>query len=579
MIMVNSAAGIIKINTLPVKLTDRLTDMDEHDTLSKGGQLAKKRFFMYDLLIRHAQIVDGTGGPAFAGDVALAGERIAAVGAHLEGEASAVLEAGGLVVAPGFIDAHTHDDLEVTRRGVVQAKVQQGITTLVLGNCGFGIAPMAPQYMPAMQRYAAAVLGEEEQPWNWATLGAWLDALATQPLGQHVRTLLGHTALRVAAMGFEARPATSQEIMTQETLLAEAMQAGAAGLSLGLMYVPGMYTPASELERLARVVGRSGGVVTVHMRGEGDQMLASLDEMLELAARAEVAVHISHLKIIGRRNWGTIEQALERITQARARGLAITADMYPYTAGSTTITQILPPWLQEGGLEQMLGSLRDPAIQRRVSRDFARGLPGWENQVEMLGWESIVLSSLPQAQNRALEGLNMVEAAAHLGMTPDEALLHLILAEAGRITIVVFSMDQHDVDQVVQAPFAMIGSDGLPTRSGRPHPRLYGTFPRYLQRYVRERKSLTLAEAIHKITAFPAARFGIAERGTITPGKIADLVLFDPERISDLATYQEPQVYPHGLTAVIVAGQPVVLHGQFQAARPGQVLTTPVRSR
>lgn len=540
---------------------------------------------MYDLLIRNAQIVDGTGGPAFEGDLALVDRRIVAVGTHLEGEAHTLLEAEGLVVAPGFIDAHTHDDLAVTRQGVVEAKVQQGITSLVLGNCGFGVAPMEAQSMRTMQRYAAAVLGEDELPWSWPTLGAWLETLSRQTLGQHVRALLGHTALRVAVMGFEARPATPEELTTQEKLLAEAMQAGAAGLSLGLMYAPGMYTPASELERLACVVARYGGVVTAHMRGEGDHMLASLDEMLDLAERTGVAVHISHLKIIGRRNWGKIEQALEKIAGARARGLSITVDMYPYTAGSTTITQLLPPWLQEGGLEHMLSSLRDPATRRRASQDFARtpresgALPGWENQVELLGWERIVLSSLQEEQNRGLEGLNMAEAAACLGMAPDEALFHLILSEAGRITIVVFSMDQHDVDQVIQAPFAMIGSDGLPTRSGIPHPRLYGTFPRYLQRYVRERKSLSLPEAIHKITALPAARFGLPERGTIAPGQIADLVLFDPERLSDRATYQEPQIYPAGLAAVIVAGQPVVLHGQLQAARPGQVVNTPGRGQ
>ncbi|HXR65722.1 MAG TPA: amidohydrolase family protein, partial [Ktedonobacteraceae bacterium] len=355
-------------------------------------------------------------------------------------------------------------------------------------------------------------------------------------------------------------------------LVAEAMQVGAAGLSLGLMYVPGMYTPTAELVRLARVVGRYGGVVTAHMRGEGDQMLASLDEMLSLAQEAEVAVHISHLKVIGRRNWGSIDQALERIVNARARGLAVTVDMYPYTAGSTTMTQLLPPWLQEGGLDRMLSSLRDPALRRRVSQDFANGLPGWENQIDMLGWERIVLASVQGNANRSLEGLNMVEAAERLGLAPDEACMRLLLEEAGRITIVVFSMDERDVDQVVQSPFAMIGSDGLPLHSGRPHPRLYGTFPRYLQRYVRELKSLSLPAAIHKITALPAARFGMTERGLIAPEKIADLVIFDPELISERSTYNEPQVYPHGIAAVIVAGQPVVLHGQLQPVLPGHML-------
>lgn len=528
---------------------------------------------MYDLLIRNAQLVDGTGGPVVAGELGIIGERIVAVGARLEGEAGAVFDAGGQVVTPGFIDAHTHDDLVVTRQGIAEPKVQQGITTLVVGNCGFGMAPVVPEHTRDIQNYAAAVLGEDKQPWDWPTLGAWLEMLRARSLGQHTRALLGHTTLRVAAMGFAPRPATEQEVLTQEKLVAEAMQAGAAGLSLGLMYVPGMYTPAAELVRLARVVGRYSGVVTSHMRGEGDQMLSSLDEMLALAEQAEVAVHISHLKVIGRRNWGSIERALERIAQARARGLSVTVDMYPYTAGSTTMTQLLPPWILEGGIEQTLSRLRDPAVRRRVSQDFAHGLPGWENQVEMLGWERIVLSSLQQEANRALQGLNMLEAATHLGLSPAEAFFHLLQAEHGRITIVVFSMDENDVDRVVQAPFAMIGSDGLPLHSGRPHPRLYGTFPRYIQHYVRELKSLTLPEAIQKITAFPATRFGIAERGVIAAGKIADLVIFDPADIRDRATYDQPQVTPDGITAVLVAGQPVVLQRQLQSARPGRLLT------
>jgi len=450
--------------------------------------------------------------------------------------------------------------------------VHQGITTLVIGNCGFSMAPMVPAHLESMKTASAAVLGEDDQPWNWPTMGALLETLRSMELGQQVRALLGHSALRVAVMGFEPRAATEQELIAQEALIAEAMQAGAAGMSLGLMYVPGMYTPQSELIRLARVVGRYGGVVTAHMRGEGDHLLESLDEMLTLAEQAEVAVHISHLKVTGSKNWGSIHRALERITNARARGLSITADMYPYTAGSTTMTQLLPPWVQEGGMKQMLQRLRDPDVQRQIRQDFANGIPGWENQVGAFGWERISLSSFQQEAHRSLEGLSMTEAAEKLGLAPEEAFFHLMLAEEGRITIIVFSMDERDVDMVIQFPFAMIGSDGLPILTGRPHPRLYGTFPRFIRRYVRELKSLTLEQAIHKVTAFPAARFGIAERGVIAPGKVADLVIFDPDQIGDRATYRDPQVYPDGILAVIVSGKPVVAGGQLQANLPGKLL-------
>ncbi len=527
---------------------------------------------MYDLLIRGASIIDGTGKPTFTGDVGVVGEQIAALSAHLEGEAGQVIEAHGMVVAPGFIDAHTHDDVVVLRRAVVLPKIYQGITTLVIGNCGFGVAPTTQAHMAALQRYAAPVLGGDYLRWDWPTMGSFLETLQAMPLGQHVRALLGHTAVRVAVMGFESRAANDQEIAAQEALVAEAMQAGAAGLSLGLMYVPGMYAPAAELVRLARVVGRAGGVVAAHMRSEGDGLLAALDEMLSIAEQAEVAVHISHLKVTGRKNWGGINVALERIAAARARGLSVTVDMYPYTAGSTTMTQLLPPWLLEGGTERMLRRLDDAELHQRALHDLAHGLPGWENQAGALGWERITLSSVPHGIYGAFEGLTMDEVATRLGCSPEKAALYLLQATQGQTTILLFSMDERDVDAVIQVPFAMIGSDGLPLRSGRPHPRLYGTFPRFIKRYVRELKRLSLEEAIQKVTAFPATRFGLARRGVLAVGMAADLVVFDPDHIGDLATYTAPEVYPEGIQAVIVAGQPVVLHGQLQPNLPGHLL-------
>jgi N-acyl-D-amino-acid deacylase len=527
---------------------------------------------MYDLLIRAARIIDGTGGPAYDGDIGIIGEQIVALGAQLDGEAHQMIEAGGMVAAPGFIDAHTHDDLVVLRNVVALPKVHQGATSLVIGNCGFGVAPMVPEHREAMRDYSAAVLGEDDEPWNWPTMGRFLEHLRVQPLGQHVRALLGHAAVRVAVMGFAAHQASEQEMEDQEALVAEAMQTGAVGLSLGLMYVPGMYTPTDELVRLARVVGSYGGVVTAHMRSEGDGLLAALDEMLSIAEQAEVAVHISHLKVTGRKNWGSIDQALERIVDARARGLSVTVDMYPYAAGSTTMTQLLPPWMLEEGTAAMLSRLSDATMRARVRHDFANGSPGWENQVGALGWERITLSSVQHETYRAFEGLTMIEAAGQLGLSPEEACLHLLLAAKGQITIIVFSMDEHDVDRVIQSPFAMIGSDGLPVQSGRPHPRLYGTFPRFLRRYVRELKALTLEEAIQKVTALPASRFGFTRRGMLAVERVADLVVFDPAKIGDQATYQNPQVYPEGILAVIVAGQPVIVHGQPQPNLPGHLL-------
>ncbi len=518
---------------------------------------------MYDLLIRHARVVDGSGSPAFTADIGIVGERIVALNTSLAEEANRIIDAAGQVVAPGFVDAHTHDDLAILRRSTVPPKVCQGITTVVIGNCGFGLAPMVPAYAEAVQDYSAAVLGKDDQPWLWRTMGEFLQTLRATPKGLNVSALLAHGPLRVAAMGFEQRPATEQEIAAQEEMVAEAMQEGAAGMSLGLVYIPGAYTPTSELVRLARVVGRYNGVLAAHMRNEGDNCLASIREMLAIAEQAGVAVHLSHLKMIGRKNWGTINQALDLIAAARARGLDVTVDMYPYTAGSTTITQLLPAWMFEGGTHRMLERLRDPAILQQLRQDYQRDEPDWER---------IFISAVQQEQFKTLEGLNMLQAAEQLGKAPLEALFYLILEEKGQISIITFTMDERDVDLVAQASFAMIGSDGLPILTGKPHPRLYGTFPHFIERYVRELGVLTLEEAIHRTSALPAQRFRLKDRGIIAENKIADLVLFDPATIHDKATYNEPRVYPDGIAAVIVAGQPLVLDQQLQNTFPGQLI-------
>jgi N-acyl-D-aspartate/D-glutamate deacylase len=530
---------------------------------------------MYDLLIRNARIVDGTGGPAFTGDIGIVGKRIVAMRAPLQEEAHSMLDARGLVAAPGFVDAHTHDDLAVLRKSTVLPKLHQGITSLVIGNCGFGLAPVVPDSMQAVKDYAAPILGVDEQPWEWRTMSALLRTLNETPLGQNVSALLAHGPLRVACMGFEQRAGNTQEIIAQEALIEDAMQAGAAGMSLGLAYVPGGFTPTAELVRLARVVGRYRGVIAAHMRNEGDELLAAINELLTIAEQGEVAMHISHLKITGRKNWGQIQAALDRIADARTRGLDVTVDVYPYSAGSTTITQLLPPWLKEGGVSRMLERLGDAKVQQRVCQDFARSLPGWDNPIYANGWERMYLSSVQLKKHKPLEGMNLVQASKQLGISPEEALFQLILEEKGQITLLMFTMDERDMDQVVQAPFSMIGSDGIPVFSGRPHPRLYGTFPRFIERYVRARKSISLEQAIHKTTALPCGRFGLKDRGIIAAGKIADLVIFDPATICDKATYHNPQVYPEGIKAVLVAGQIVLQDGAVQQGHglPGQLLT------
>jgi N-acyl-D-aspartate/D-glutamate deacylase len=394
-------------------------------------------------------------------------------------------------------------------------------------------------------------------------MGSLLGTLRSTPLGQNVAALLAHGALRVSVMGFEQRVATEQEILTQEALVTEAMQAGAAGMSLGLAYVPGTFTPTDELVRLARIVGRHGGVLAAHMREEGDNCLTAIQEMLDIAEQAEVPVHLSHLKLTGKKNWGSIDRALDLITDARARDIDVTVDMYPYNAGSTTITQLLPSWAMEGGVARMLERLDDAGQLQRIHQDVQR---------QEIDWSAIRLAAFQQEQHKALEGLSILQASEQSGQAPEDTLFQLIRAEKGQIPVIMFTMDQRDVDLVAQAPFAMVGSDGLPILSGRPHPRLYGTFPRFIARYVRDLRTIELEQAIARLSAFPSKRFRLADRGTIALNAIADLVIFNPESIQDQATYHDPQVYPVGISAVIVAGQAVVLDDKVLSNHPGQFI-------
>ncbi|WP_343060556.1 D-aminoacylase [Paenibacillus phyllosphaerae] len=477
------------------------------------------------------------------------------------------------VIAPGFIDGHCHSDLLVLDDPKSSFKLLQGVTTEVVGNCGLAPAPLVPRYEEALKQYVQPVLGTTPWAWNWQSIEAYIGTLARNKASENVATYVAHGALRIAVMGFENRPATAEEIARMKLLLEEGMRAGAIGLSIGLLYAPGSYTSQEELAELCSVLPKYGGLLATHIRGEGNSLIASVREVIWIAERAGIALHVSHLKAAGRINWGRTLEAIELIEAARHRGLDVTCDVYPYTAGSTSMTTILPPWMLEGGIEATLERLRNPALRPRIKQELREEQRDWDNLVCSTGWQSVYVSAVSNPANLHLEGKQVAQIAAERGgLDPEDVMMDLMLEERGTISIVYFHMSDDDVKDVIRYDRALIASDSLGCVTGKPHPRTYGTFPRLFAKYVQDEKLLTLEQAVRKVTSFPVQRFKLGKRGLLVPGYHADVTVFNPLTFRDTATYEQPIQTPEGLSHVIVGGELTVSHGQHTGALSGAFL-------
>jgi N-acyl-D-amino-acid deacylase len=528
---------------------------------------------MWDLLIRQAQVVDGSGAPAFVADVAIDGDTIGEIGALTASQARDVIDGTGLTLGPGFIDLHTHSDYTLLVNPLAESKVHQGVTTEVIGNCGSSPAPLGDEAYPIIRRRMAE---QYHLDVNWRTLADYLQRLTTSGMAVNVVPIVGHGTVRSAVMGYAQRPPTASELARMQGLIADAMAAGAFGLSTGLVYAPGCYASTDEIVMLATAVGQAGGMYFSHIRGESNTVLEAAQEAITVGERAGVAVQISHLKTAGRENWEKTPALLDLLDQANARGLDVTGDMYPYTAGATSLGALLPPWVHEGGVAKLLPRLQNLQVRARIRQDIEQGLEGWWNPAHAAGWDGIQLSRL--SQQRSYQGMRLLEVAALRQQDPLEAALDILLAEEGNAGVVLFMMDEAQVQAVLHHPRVMIGSDAGATApygvlsAGQPHPRAYGTFPRVLGTYVRERGVLSLEQAIFRMTGLTAWRLGLSARGLVRPGYKADLVVFDAQRVADLATYDRPHVYPEGIRWVLVNGQVILRDGERSSVLPGRVL-------
>lgn len=523
---------------------------------------------MFSLLVKGGTVVDGTGRPPFRADVGLQGAKIAALG-RLNGEpAGKVMDATGLVVAPGFIDFHSHADAELLRDPEDRAKLAQGVTTEVIGNCGMSLVPGHQGTRPLLAAYASPVLGEIPLDFEATSLAGYYSLLGRQGIAVNVATLAGHGSIRLAVMGMADRRANRAEMEGMFSLLRRALAEGARGLSSGLLYPPGCYAPTSELIALCRVVRQYGGFYVSHIRNESDGVLEAIEEALEIGWEAGLPVHISHLKACGSRNWSKVPRALDLLDAARAKGQDVTWDVYPYTAGSTTAASLLPPWAVAGGTAALQERLHSPEVRQEIKKAWKEGLPGWDNMVSSLGYDHLIINAVAHRENEDCVGLTLAQIGQKRGLDPGDALLDLLQREGGNLAIETYHASEETLGMILRHPVTIIGSDGIYSGE-QAHPRLYGTFARVLGRYVRERKLLSLEEAVAKMTSQPAARLGLKDRGRITPGCYADLVLFDRETIADRATFQEPARTPCGIKAVIVNGCVAYQEGRFTGERAG----------
>jgi len=532
---------------------------------------------MLDVLIKNGRLVDGTGNPWAYGDVGIKDGRIACIGS-IDAEARETVDAGRKVVAPGFIDGHTHSDLMLFDQPFNEAKLRQGVTTEVVGNCGLAPAPLDPARIELLRSYIEPVVGRASKPWTWRTAGQYMDALAALRPAENVATYVAHGSLRIAAMGFEKRPASKAELAVMKDLLVEGLRAGAVGLSIGLLYAPGSYTTKEELAELCGAMVPYNGLLAAHIRGEGNHLMASLNEVLWIAERSGVPLQVCHLKAAGKSNWGKTNEALELIADARARGVDVACDAYPYDAGSTTLTTLLPPWALEGGIAATLERLRDASVRARLKAELREEQPDWDNLVASTGWHSVYVSAASSPGGRACEGKHIAQIAEARGVDPVDCALDLLLEEGGNVSIVYFHMAGTDVDRAVTWDHSIVISDSLGCVTGKPHPRTYGTFPRLFAKYVREQKKLSLEQAVRKVTSFPAQRFRLGRRGLLLPDYQADVVMFDPDTIADGATYQDPTRAPTGIERVWVNGVGTMAEGRTLGPRPGELIRAQTRS-
>lgn len=526
---------------------------------------------MTKLVIKNGTVIDGTGKAAFKADIAVIGSIIDGIGSFDSDGFDQVIDAGGMVVCPGFIDTHSHSDIQILVDPMVEPKVRQGVTTEVLGQDGLSAAPLPIRYINTWRKNLAGLDGDSDLiDWTFGDTAGYLKMLEEVKPSLNECYLVPHGNIRMEGMGLDNRPATETEMRRMCDILRREMEAGAIGMSTGLIYIPCAYAPTEEIIELCRVVAEYDGVFVVHQRSEADAILESMAEIMRIGRETGVRIHFSHMKLCGRKNWDKMGKVLEYLDKAKEEGIRVSFDQYPYVAGSTMLGVILPPWAHDGGTEALLNRLKDPEARRRMIYDIEHGIPGWDNFVDFAGLDQIFITSVKTSKNQDLIGKNLIEVGEIRGKDPYEATFDLLLEEENAVGMFDFYGTEEHVVQFMKRSEQNVCTDGL--LGGKPHPRVYGSYPRVLGRYVREKKALSLVEAIYKMTGKAAEAMRIKRRGVLKEGNYADLVIFDPDTIIDRGDFVDPIRYPEGIASVIVNGQPILKEGERTAVRPGRII-------
>lgn len=530
----------------------------------------------YDVVIRGGTIYDGRGGAPYVGDVALNGDRIAMVAPRIAGRGRQEVDARGLAVAPGFINMLSWATESFIHDGRGQSDVRQGVTLEVMGE-GWSMGPINPAMRPLLESRQ----GDIRFPISWTTLGGYLDFLQHRGISQNVASFVGATTVRMHVLGEGDVDPNAEQLARMRTLVREAMNEGAMGVGSALMYAPASFAETDEIVALVSEAGRCGGSYISHMRSEGDDVLRSVDELIEISRRANAPAQIYHLKLAGRENWGRIDDVIRRVEAARAQGLRVSGNMYTYTAGATGLDAAMPLWVQAGGHEQWRARLRDPAIRARVAAEMRQRGQGWENLLYGAGAEHVLLNDFRNPALRHYTGMTLAAVAQQRGVTPEEAAMDLVIEDDSRVGAIYFLMSEDNVRRQIRLPWVSFGSDagsiapeGLFLNSN-PHPRTYGNVARLLGRYVRNEHLIPLQEAVRRLTSWPAEQLGIHERGSLRAGNYADLAIFDPATITDHATFERPHQYATGMRHVFVNGTQVLRDGEHTGATPGRVVRGP----
>jgi N-acyl-D-amino-acid deacylase len=530
----------------------------------------------YDVIIRGGSVYDGLGSVPLVADVAIVGDRVAAIGDLSSASGATEIDAEGLAVAPGFINMLSWANETLIEDGRAMSDVMQGVTLEIMGE-GTSMGPLNED----MKRRAVERQGDIRFDVEWTTLGQYLDYLENRGVSVNVASFVGATTLRVHEIGYDDRPATEDELARMQDLVRQAMREGALGVGSSLIYAPGNFADTDELIALVSAAAEYDGTYITHMRSEGSRLEEGVQEVIKIASLTGAPAEIYHLKASGRGNWHKLSNVFDMIESARRAGLFITADMYTYTAGSTGLNATMPLWVQDGGHEAWVGRLQDPAIRERVAAEMRQPTREWENFFVDAGPDNILLIGFRNPDLRKYIGMTLAEIAAERGTDPALTAMDLVVEDDSRVDAVYFLMSEENVRRKIAKPWISFGSDaGAPAAEGvflqsSRHPRTYGNFARLLGKYVRDEKIVTLEEAIRRMTSLPAANVGILERGELREGFYADVVVFDPERIKDNATFEEPHQYASGVRHVFVNGEQVLQNGRHTGATPGRVVRGP----